>query len=152
MPQGDPATHHAMMWRGGVGQDLGAFDGPSGVSSAYGINAHDHVVGSSTGSSSGGAFLWISGTMSPLPGLLGVPTSSSSALAINDSDVIVGYESEPRAVVWYEGRAHDLISLVQGATGWALAQANDVSNAGYVVGIGISPSDHGQHGFLLTPL
>ena len=44
----------------------------------------------------------------------------------------------------------DLNSLIDPTAGWDLLSANDINDAGEIVGVGVSPSGD-EHGFLLVP-
>jgi len=60
-------------------------------------------------------------------------------------------EPEPEAVVWVEGKIHDLSDLVPKDNGWErLETAADINNRGQIVGNGKIGGE--QHAFLLTPI
>ena len=90
--------------------------------------------------------------------LLDVPRDFEYALplAINNSGSIVGYGDREtggiRAVVWIEGTMYDLNDLVVSGDTWQeLTIAEDINDAGQIVGQGTNPDGEG-HAFLLTPI
>lgn len=144
--------------------DLGALPPVFPYSYAYGINAVGQVVGyvSSTYYDSGTyhAFVWTpsvpngsSGVMSDLGTLNG---SNSIALGINANGQAVGYIEDTtsesnRAFVWDNMHGMlDLNTLVLPTSGWTLEQANDINDAGQIVGWGTN-SQGQTHAYLLTP-
>jgi probable HAF family extracellular repeat protein len=85
--------HHAYLWRNGKMTDLGTVDGGPN-STAYGINAHDEVVGEG---SNDHAWLWQNGTIADLNTLIS-PSSGinvTAAAAINDDGEIYGMGLTP---------------------------------------------------------
>ena len=77
--------------------------------------------------------LWKNGTVRDLGTLAG--DTSSSASAINNRGLIVGY-SNSRAVVWRDGTVTDLNSLLPANSGWELVSAKAINNRGEIVGYG----------------
>jgi len=79
----------------------------------------------------------------------------SYAYAINDSGVVVGMAKrtwqDTRALIFENGKAIDLNTLIDPASGWFLSTANDVNNDGWIVGTGINPQGI-ERGFLLVPV
>jgi uncharacterized protein (TIGR03437 family) len=94
------------------------------------------------------------------------------ATSINNSDWIVGFsttdlpdftlqlhailyapESTYGAFLYADGKVYDLNTLLTNATGWHLAYATAINNAGQIAGTGIFQGPNGveQHAFLLTP-
>ena len=128
---------HAFVYNLGTqtGRDLGTLGGTT--SHGHAINESGHVVGESftTGTFNAHAFLHNGTSMTDLGTLGGL---TSSALGINDSGLVVGwsmtglpYPNDRRhAVTWQNGLIHDLGTLLPGTS----SEANDVNNAGWVVG------------------
>ena len=129
----------AVLWTGGVVQDLGTLGGAS--SWAYALNESGQVAGASiTTTGERHAFLWTPGQgmrdLGTLPGAL-----SSTARGINDLGQVVGESEFPRigppepqthAFLWSLGAGmQDLGALGQGLTS---SVAYDINNAGQVVG------------------
>jgi hypothetical protein len=76
----------------------------------------------------------------------------SEAVAVNRWGQIVGIsygQAGSRAVLWHRGRRVDLAQRIPPGTGWTLAEAWDINDAGWIVGIG--SRDGLGRGFLLKP-
>ncbi|MDH5287357.1 MAG: hypothetical protein OEX23_12095 [Betaproteobacteria bacterium] len=98
---------------------------------ANGINAAGHVVGTVETSGGPRAFLWTGGELQ----LLGIPGDPKSwATAINDRGEVAGHMEaaggRTRAWLWRDGRVYDLGTL----PGHADSFASGLNNAGWVVG------------------
>jgi uncharacterized repeat protein (TIGR01451 family) len=142
----------AFIWNGGNMKNainLGTLDNAS-TTRAWDINNQGKVVGQS-GSK---AFFWTaSGGMKDLGSLGG----TSQALGINTNSQVVG-KSNNLAFLWSDtngnsqtdpGEMIDLNTLLPSSSGWSLTEAQDINDAGQIVGTGII---NGQtHAFLLTP-
>lgn len=98
---------------------------------------------------------------------------SSFATGINNSGSVVGFSSSQRpdftlqlapafeaptpsvhAFLYAKGKMYDLTTLLTNGTGWKLAYATAINNAGQITGTGIFQGTSGgpeQHAFLLTP-
>ncbi len=75
---------------------------------------------------------------------------AAEAFAINDESVIVG-RAVGRAKAWIDGELIDLADqVVAGLEGWTLYYANDINNAGWIVGRG--SFDSKVEAFVLIPL
>lgn len=143
---------HAFVWSNGSLIPVSTLGGSYAFGDA--INDAGEVVGASTtaGDQASYAFLWNNGTTTELASL---PTDSSTeALAINNTGVIVGYaydaQYNPRAVIWSDGQYADLNDLIPADSGWSLVSARDIADDGRIVGVGVL---NGQiEGFLLTPV
>jgi len=145
------ANGHAFLLRDGASRDLGGLPGDT-TSAARAVNNIGQVVGSSTNAAGmSRAFLWDLGTMQRLGALAG--DGSSEARAINNVGQIVGRSgaadlSVSRAVLWRDGDAIDLNTLVQ-APGWTLSSATGINDVRQIVGVGIR--DGQARAFLLNP-
>jgi probable HAF family extracellular repeat protein len=124
------ATTHAFIYQNDGMSDLGAtLGGPNNL--ANDINAAGHIVGFADlpGGAVHHAFLWNGGATTDL-GSLG---ANSEALAINDSDVIVGRSQfasgAQHAFRYIGGVMHDL-----GTLGGVSSEAADVNTSGAIVG------------------
>ncbi|WP_445245660.1 putative Ig domain-containing protein, partial [Microcoleus sp. OTE_8_concoct_300] len=132
-------------------RDLGTLNSTS-TTRAWDINNQSQVVGQS-GSK---AFFWSSNGGIKDLGSLG--SGSSQALAINNQTQVVG-KSNDSAFIWSDsnsngqsdpGEMTDLNTLIPSNAGWSLTEAQDINDAGQIVGTGII---NGQtHAFLLTPI
>ena len=140
---GDNANYtHATLWNGLTAIDLGTLGGT--FSSASGINSAGQIVGWSVlAGNTGGvhAVLWNGGIATDL-GL-------GYALKINDLGQVVGQGSEDpasssqRATLWSGGTRIDL-----GTLGGSLSTANDINNAGQIVGTSLLAGDVISHAVL----
>ena len=145
------STSYAAMWSPLDGWTV--LSGPTAHSWANDINNLGVVVGhdSTTGN---GAFSW-----SAADGVVFLPRLAggdrATALAINDDGLIVGEGTSAQytdeAVLWDDGQAFQLSSLVTDLTGWTRLQtAQDINNRGQIVGWGIYNQQ--TMGFILTPV
>jgi probable HAF family extracellular repeat protein len=119
LPGAAPQLHDAVLWRNGKAIDLGVLPGDS-CSSAYFINSHGQVVGTSEDQElcsilvGQHAFLWErGGPMVDLNTLVapGATLDLTYAVAINDKGEIAGFGVPPGCTPHYElcGRAYVLI-------------------------------------------
>jgi probable HAF family extracellular repeat protein len=90
LPGPTPQVHHAVLWKHGQMVDLGVLAGDS-CSTAYSVNSHGQIVGSSTdqelcGRAGKHAVLWESGEPTDLNTLIpsGASLKLTFAFAIND--------------------------------------------------------------------
>ena len=152
------AYYHATVW-GANGQATDIDSGNRYGSEAVGDNSSGQVVGwKHTGlGSQFHAFLWTAaGGLQDLE-TLEDGDYNSDARAVNDvgqivgaSDTWVGSEKTYRAFVYENGAMTNLETLVPNLSGWKLLAAEDVNNAGQIVGWG---ERNGQtRAFLLTPV
>jgi probable HAF family extracellular repeat protein len=145
---------HAFLYERGEmkdARDLGTLNSNS-TTRAWDINNQSQVVGQS-GSK---AFFWSSNGGIKDLGSLG--SGSSQALAINNQTQVVG-KSNNSAFIWRDSNSNgqpdpgemiDLNTLLPSNAGWSLTEAQDINDAGQIVGTGII---NGQtHAFLLTPI
>jgi len=121
---------------------------------ATAINNAGHVVGAGRPISGGQllphqAFVNINGSFQWFGG------ESTSALDINDADVVVGESgfpgvAQPQAFVYARGVMRRLDDLISPAAGWTLQAAAGINQRGQIVGTGLH---RGQtRAFLLTPV
>jgi probable HAF family extracellular repeat protein len=155
--QGKPQAAVLYDQRTGNVQQLG-YVNPQFMSVATAINDAGVVAGSGGRSNRAWqAFIWKDGKLTPLPDL--GEFRHSMAYAINRDETIVGLVStvsppdpspvRKRAVMWREGRAIDLNTLLPPNSGWVLEEARGINDKGQIVGSG---TINGQtHAFLLAP-
>ena len=166
---GNEADSHAILWEGDRVTLLGEPPG-CGQSRAVAVNNHGAVLLRGIRSNLGEitnqvmasntlnaetletltyqetSFLWHNGQMTSIDGL---------ANAINNSDQAVGRSvpakwQKPKALLWQEGDANDLNTLIPSGSDWHLLRATGINNNGQIVGYG---HHHGQGcAFLLTPV
>lgn len=152
---GDASTpagfNHAFLLDSGQMNDLGTLGGNG--STGRDINESGHVVGYSDLAGGGSAaFIWRGGQLINLGRLPG--GFYSYAYGVNDLDHVAGssYGDGPgglHAVIWVDDQPINLNDLIDPTSGWHLAEATDINNAGQIVGHG---SKDGQtHALLLTP-
>jgi len=139
-------TSHPFLWQKGTMKDLGALGGNYGY--AGWLNDAGEVVGaaSNQGEQALLAFLWKNGAMSNLATLNG--DSCSVADAINSNGQVVGgsgvlapffpacTDAVEHAVLWENGQALDLNSLVTSASDLTLNEATSLNDAGEISGFG----------------
>src|SRR5207249_2235370 len=97
------------------------------------------------------AFRLSNGTMTDL-GTLG--HFYSWGLAINNSGTVVGRatipdNSEHAFISTNRGRMQDLNTMIPAGSGWVLAEATAINDAGQIAGYGTVNGE--EHAFLLTP-
>ncbi len=137
----------------------------SGMASGMGFTFDfAHVVDPNA---SGHAMLFSNGAVTDLGTL--PADKSSAALGINNSGAVVGYSTpqtpdialffaplleiasaSSHAFVYTNGVLYDLNRQLVNGSGWQLASAAGINNAGQIVGTGIIQQQ--QHAFLLTPV
>jgi probable HAF family extracellular repeat protein len=109
------------------------------------------------------AFVYSNGVMTNLGalGTSGLGATFSAALGINNLGLIVGESTyagsdfnDTHAVLWQNGVATDLNSLIDPAAGFVLAGAHGINDNGQIVGYGYLASDIlrvNRRAFLLSP-
>jgi probable HAF family extracellular repeat protein len=149
---------HALLWENGKARYLGTLGGTL-FSGASAINERGQVVGFSDvsgdtspyaplGNSYVHAFFWQDGEMKDLGTLPG--DSASLAFSLNNEGQAVGFWS--RAIIWRDGLAIDLNTLVPGPpfSPLYLLNAYAINDRGEVVGQGLA-SNGELHAFLAVP-
>jgi probable HAF family extracellular repeat protein len=141
---GDITHVHATAWRDGVATDLGVLPGGT-FSAATKVNS----AGTAVGFSGGQAVEFAGGQVTSL--------FSGKAESINDGGTVVGFtgtnSDNERAIRYQDGQAVDLNTLIAPGSGYTLLAANDVNDAGQIVGVARQDAHPSrQVGFLLTPL
>jgi len=152
-----PNAIHALLWQSGKATNLGSLGGTL-FSQASGINERGQVVGGSDvsgdtspyalGSPYYHAFFWQDGVMKDLGALPG--DTVSLAVSLNNGGQAVGVGS--RAIIWRDGVAIDLNSLVPGPpfSPLYLLYASAINDRGEVAGQGLA-SNGELHAFLAVP-
>ncbi len=146
-----PGGVRAFLWQDDEMEDLGTLGGND--SQANGINELGHVVGYADDADQiSTAFIWRSDPMTSLGTLPG--GLFSYAYGINDHDHVVGASygdgfTSIHATIWIDDQPVDLNDLIDPASGWVLTHANEINNAGQIVGRGVK--DDQIRAFLLTP-
>ena len=146
--------YHAFRWQGGTFEDLGALTGFA-HSFGWAINAAGQVAGSSTSASGNSQRVFRSINSGGLQNL-GGGGETNVAFGINASGQVVGYgRPSPglkRAFVSTDaGGLQALNDLIDPALGWHILAANDVNDAGQIVGYGSSSLTGQTHAVRLRP-
>ena len=135
---------HAVIWKNGVTTALATVSGELS-SYAQGINAGGEVSGSIQFANGSHAALWqADGSVTDLGALTGY--GWAWARAINDLGQAVGSVStadpngsttgSDHAVLWQNGTATDLNTLLPANSGWVLQDALSINDEGQIVGTG----------------
>ena len=154
---GGVSAAHAVIWKNGVPTNIGDLGGHS-WNTPTAINNRGVVVGFSLPAGQDGtrnfqAFLWTSESgIQPL----GMPAGDirSEALGINDKGQVVGLSRAPsglRAVIWEDGTVTDLNTLTLPGSPYLL-YANDINDAGGIVGEAFDPNTGSAPAFIAVPL
>jgi len=145
---------HAVLWQNGEVIDLGSLGGVmSNV--GYAINNRGQVAGVSdlAGDSTGHAFFWQNGKLTDLGTLPG--DFFSVAFSINNKAQVVGQSCDVnfncRAFLWQNGVMSDLNTLIPANSPLDLIVANDLNDAGEIVGQAFDQSTGGAPAFLAIP-
>ncbi len=127
---------HAFLYSNGVMKDLGTLGGNS--STAVSLNNAGQVIGTAvTSGAETHGFIYDGTNMIDLGTLGG---GQSEAFAINNSGMVVGdamtANSEFHAFLWQNGAMTDLNSLLPTNSDWVLSSAQNINDAGRIVGFG----------------
>jgi probable HAF family extracellular repeat protein len=147
------AAVHAFSYSGSKMTDLGTLQGGN-WSTAYSVNAGGQIAGTATiAGGSYRAFLYSGSTMANLGTLGG---TASYAWGINDGGQVVGSaktagNAADHAFLFSGSTMIDLNSSIDPHSGWTLAEAHAINNAGQIVGFGTNALGK-THAFLLTPV
>jgi probable HAF family extracellular repeat protein len=151
-------------WTAAAGmQQLNDLTSNSHESYPTAINNAGYIVGSSLNDIVDRAVLWTpSGEVIDLGALGGMQASGANAInsfnqVVGNANVGIADHDELRAFVWSsETGIRDLNGLLDtSGSGWQLQYANDINDAGHIVGQGLycAGSDSCvQHAYLLTPV
>jgi uncharacterized membrane protein len=152
---GGVSAAHAVLWRKGVPVNLGDLGGHS-WNTPTAINNRGIIVGFSLPAGQDGtrnfqAVIWTNTGIHTL----GMPQRDihSEALGINERDQIVGLSRAPsglRAILWENGSFTDLNTLTLPGSPYLL-YANDITNAGLIVGEAFDPSTGEAPAYEATP-
>lgn len=134
--------NHGYLWKSGVMTDLGVMtQGDS--STALAVNATDQVVGAeiSPAGNHYTAVIWQNGAVTALAQLGNDDYSYASGM--NDAGLIVGAgrpgsapQSPTEAILWDQGQAIALNSLLPANSGWVLTTADRIDNQNEIFGHG----------------
>jgi probable HAF family extracellular repeat protein len=128
---------HAFVLIGGSMMDLGTFGGV--YSSAFAVNTNDVVVGNSDleGDQNEHGFVFANGTLTDIGTLGGL---NSDVWAVNNLGQVVGNsdlaDGSTHAFIWATNNMVDLNTLLPTNSGWVLKNAQFISDAGRIVGMG----------------
>jgi probable HAF family extracellular repeat protein len=150
---------HAVLWRNGNAVDLGNLGGDGRFAGIYasGLSDDGQVVGTSdtTGDASFHGFLWRQGHITDLGTLTG--DSYSSAIAIGNNGTVLGVSISasfsPRAVLWRNGTATDMNTLVPQHSTLYLESACSINDKGEIIGFATLKSNPSEsHAYLAKPV
>jgi probable HAF family extracellular repeat protein len=151
---------HAILWRNGKAIDLGNLGGDGKFNGIYasGLNDDGQVVGTSdtSGDASFHGFLWQEGHIADLGTLTGDAYSSAIAISKHGHLVLgvsVSASFSPRAVLWRDGVATDMNTLVPTDSPLYLESACSTNDKGEIIGFAAlknNPSE--SHAYLAKPV
>jgi probable HAF family extracellular repeat protein len=155
---GGASAAHAVLWENGTPSDIGSLGGvawntPTAINNHGVIVGFSDLPGDSAASPNYHAFIWTRNTgitdMGTLPG-----DAFSIAWGINEQGQVVGQSiaasGSSRAFLWQNGVMTDLNTLVaQGPL--SLVYANDINDAGEIVGGAYNSTTGDSPAFLAVP-
>ncbi len=148
------ADQYAFLWTRDDGiMNLGVLSGIGSASEAYDINNNNKVIGVSYSSTIGRAFIWdsVNGMQN-----LGTLLNSSSAVAVNDSDLVIGnchgLNGESLGFIWSEADGMvDLSDLLSNPySSYDILDVYDINNNNQIVAL--AELDGVEYHVLLTPV
>lgn len=114
-----------------------------------GINNSGHVVAEGANAAGlGQAFIWSGSSSTAIPLLAGTLRGTTSVLAINDSDVVVGASDYVNWWIWDAANGTRLLNPLP--SGWTFS-AIAINNPGQILAQATSPQGIGEY-VLLTPV
>ncbi len=153
---GGVSAAHAVLWENGVPTNIGDLGGHT-WNTPTAINNHGVIIGFSLPASQEGtnhfeAVIW---TRAKGIQTLGMPDGDtySEALGINEKDQVVGFSRAPsgiRAILWQYGTFTDLNTLTRSGSPYLL-YANDITEAGHIVGEAFDPSTGDSPAYVAIP-
>jgi probable HAF family extracellular repeat protein len=150
---------HAVLWQNGKAIDLGNLggDGKAFGIFATGLNDYGQVVGTSdtVGDKSFHAFLWQQGHITDLGTLKGDSYSHGTAIGNNGLALGVSLDANfnPRAVLWRNGTATDMNTLVPADSTLKLQSACSINDKGEIIGFAALKSNPNEsHAYLAKPV
>jgi probable HAF family extracellular repeat protein len=142
--------YHAFRWEAGAFVDLGVLPGFA-HSFGWAINSSGQVAGSSTSASGNSERLVRFRDGSGLENLGGTG-EHNVALGINALGQVVGVRGNSRALLFTdEAGLQDLNTLIDPSLGWFLRAANDINDAGQIVGYALNNFTGLTHAVRLQP-
>jgi probable HAF family extracellular repeat protein len=157
------SAKHAVLWENGVAIDLGNFDGGVAWNTPTAINNRSQAVGfANLPNTSPGAFNPVGFFWSRETGIRKIPPVGTDrnniAWGMNNHGQVVGDSCTDntfavcRAFVYEKGVTTDLNTLIQPSASLELVLANDIDDAGEIVGFGIDQQSNLVVAFLAVPV
>jgi probable HAF family extracellular repeat protein len=150
---------HAILWRNGSAIDLGNLKGDGNFFGIFatGLNDNEQVVGTSDtkDDASFHGFLWQQGHITDLGTFPG--DMYSEALDISNQGLVLGVSISasfsPRAVLWRNGTATDMNTLVPQDSALYLESACSVNDEGEIIGFAtLKNNPNESHAYLAKPV